>query len=95
MEIINLGITMKIGIPSDEYDDIFSKINEMITVESDNCIFTGILKKVNSKTIKSNDGEKNIFKELVIEIESIENNENFYFSFPDKKDEFLTGSKVK
>lgn len=87
MEAINSGMVLKFMIENDQLENIFSVVDEEITVSNNRWIFTGTLLRIGSKKRKDSDGNQEIFKELTILIESITIQEEHY-SFPDKKDFF-------
>ena len=93
MDVYNYGFIKKIVIPIDEMEKIINQVSEVITVKISDWTFTGELLKVNSKKIKDENGDTEIFKELTISVDSISLGDKV-IAFPDKKEIFIEEVKI-
>lgn len=93
MDVYNYGMKTKLVIPADELENVFDQVSEIIAVKINDWTFTGELLKVNSKKIKNENEEIEIFKELTISVDSI-SFEQKTISFPDKKEIFIENVEI-
>lgn len=93
-EVINGGMIFKFMVPTVDLDGIDQVVNKYIKVQIEDCVIIGELKKVSTKSFKpkdTKDAEKEVFKEITLEVEQINTIEdgeierqNNLIKFPDK-----------
>lgn len=90
--VLNGGINAKIFILASKAENMSSQIGRLVTVQVDQCLITGELKKITASIVKPKEerAEKDAYQCIDIVVESIQyidddNTENLVIELPDKK----------
>ena len=87
--VLNGGFNVKLYVPATRCDRIETQIDQMVNIKFEGLNVIGFLRKVTSSMVKPNEenAEKDAYKCLDIDVESILKDDDILISFPDKKTE--------